>query len=122
MAPIIRSGAFLQQCWSVHPLCVMVTRLEGERTVVLVCSSCKSAHYVMAELVISHESSAQGPLAQQEAEQMPGDLLLANCLRDHRTSVLLREMDVFQDLVVLRCRMCRRHYTLQVASFATHQD
>jgi hypothetical protein len=28
MAEIIRSGAFLQQCWSVHPLCLTVKRVE----------------------------------------------------------------------------------------------
>jgi hypothetical protein len=121
MTQIIRSGAFLQQCWSIHPLCVTVTRLDGARTVVLACSSCKSAHYVTAELVTGHESLAQESLARQGAGQASGDLLLADCLRDHRMSVVLREMDVFQDLVVLRCGLCRRHYTLQVASFETHQ-
>ena len=35
MAEIIRSGAFLQQCWSVHPLCLTVKRVEPERIVVL---------------------------------------------------------------------------------------
>ena len=34
MAEIIRSGAFLQQCWSVHPLCLTVKRVEPERIVV----------------------------------------------------------------------------------------
>ncbi|MCP9453493.1 MAG: hypothetical protein NNA23_12515 [Nitrospira sp.] len=121
MTQIIRSGAFLQQCWSIHPLCVRVTRLEGARTVVLACSSCKSAHYVTAELVMGHESLAKESVARQETGREPGDLLLADCVRAHQHSVVLREMDVFQDLVVLRCGMCRRHYTLQVASFETHQ-
>lgn len=121
MTHIIRSGAFLQQCWAIHPLCVTVTRLEKARTVVLACRSCNSAHYVMAELVTSYESLAQESLAQQRNGPAPGDFLLANCLQNHRTSVALREMDVFQDLVILRCGLCRRHYRLQVASFETHQ-
>ena len=42
MAESIRSGAFLQQCWSVHPLCLTVKRVESERIVVLTCSSCRT--------------------------------------------------------------------------------
>jgi hypothetical protein len=46
MAEIIRSVAFLQQCWSVHPLCLTVKRVEPERIVVLTCSSCRMVHRV----------------------------------------------------------------------------
>ena len=35
MAQVIRSGAFLQQCWSVHPLCVTVKRIADDGTIVL---------------------------------------------------------------------------------------
>jgi hypothetical protein len=30
-------------------------------------------------------------------------------------------MDVFQDLVLLRCADCRRHYEMRVTAFETHQ-
>ena len=39
MAQVIRSGAFLQQCWSVHPLCVTVKRIADDRTVCLLYTS-----------------------------------------------------------------------------------
>jgi hypothetical protein len=51
MAEIIRSGAFLQQCWSVHPLCLTVKRIEADRIVVLTCSSCRMVHRVTAVMI-----------------------------------------------------------------------
>jgi len=35
--------------------------------------------------------------------------------------ITLREMDVFQDSVLLRCAECRRQYELTVSAFETHQ-
>jgi ribosomal protein L33 len=122
MAQIVRSGAFLQQCWSVHPLCVGVKRMGADRTVVLSCSSCKSAHYLTVGAVVPKGSAAQGAEpGDQGVGEAAGDLLLNACISTHRASITLREMDVFQDLVLLRCADCRRHYTLQVSAFETHQ-
>ena len=65
MAEIIRSGAFLQQCWSVHPLCLTVKRVEPERIVVLTCSSCRMVHRVTTDsatrLVSTGDSSVPEP-------------------------------------------------------------
>jgi hypothetical protein len=120
MAHIIRSGAFLQQCWSVHPLCVTVARMEEGRTVVLSCSSCRSAHHVTVESVEARESVAR--TADDHAlTEASGERLLNTCATVHRASMTLREMDVFQDSVVLRCAECRRHYVLRVSIFETHQ-
>jgi hypothetical protein len=33
----------------------------------------------------------------------------------------MREMDVFEDLLVIRCAECRRQYALVVTAFETHQ-
>ncbi|MCP9438482.1 MAG: hypothetical protein NNA20_01935 [Nitrospira sp.] len=120
MTHIIRSGAFLQQCWSVHPLCVTVARMEEGRTVVLSCRSCRSSHYVTAESVEIRESSAQAA-GDRAPTETPGALLLATCATVHRASIALREMDVFQDVVVFRCADCRRHYVVRVSIFETHQ-
>jgi hypothetical protein len=123
MAQIVRSGAFLQQCWSVHPLCVAVKRMGEDRTVVLSCSSCKSAHYLAVGTVVQMDSAAQGEAAGDHAHgKASGELLLGACLTAHRASVTLREMDVFQNLVLLRCADCRRQYALHVAAFETHQQ
>ncbi|BFU92528.1 MAG: hypothetical protein NTAFB01_37150 [Nitrospira sp.] len=120
MTQIIRSGAFLQQCWSVHPLCVTVKRMTDERAVVLSCSSCKSAHYLTVATV-----SSKAPSAQQIAggnvlgDEPSGEDFLKACVSTHQASLTLREMDVFQDLVRLRCADCRRQYELTVSAFET---
>ncbi len=120
MTQVIRSGAFLQQCWSVHPLCVTVKRMTDENVVVLSCSSCKSAHYLRIAAVTSKASSAQ-QTAETDAlrGEPPGEELLKACVSTHQASLTLREMDVFQDLVLLRCADCRRMYELTVESFET---
>lgn len=122
MAQVVRGGAFLQQCWSVHPLCVVVKRMGVDRTVVLSCSSCKSAHYLTAGMVSPQDSAAHEEAAGGHVhKEVSGDLLLDACITAHRASITLREMDVFQDLVLLRCADCRRHYTIHVSAFETHQ-
>lgn len=121
-AQIIRSGAFLQQCWSVHPLCVTVKRMVGDRTVVLTCSSCKSAHHLTLGMVVPKNPAAQGATERGHAnKEVSGESLLSACIMSHPPSVTLREMDVLRDLVLLRCANCRRHYELTVSSFEMHQ-
>mgnify|MGYP007037741430 CR=1 FL=1 len=122
MAQVIRSGAFLQQCWSVHPLCVSVKRMTDEYVVVLSCSSCKSVHCLTTTSVISNGTSMQG--MSEEAvprDEPPGEEFLRACVSTHPASLSLREMDVFLDLVRLRCADCRRLYDLMVATFETRQ-
>lgn len=117
MTQVIRSGAFLQQCWSVHPLCVTVKRMADDRTLVLICSSCKSAHHLSLGLVTSKASVGQEP----SGEGTDGGALLHHCVAAHQSALTLREMDVFQDLVLLRCADCRRQYEVTVSSFETRQ-
>jgi len=122
MVQVIRSGAFLQQCWSVHPLCVTVKRVSDDRSVVLLCSSCRSAHRLSVAAVVSRGSAAQGAGEEVTQEEWgSGDSLLGACLAAHHASITISAMDVIQDLVRLRCADCRRHYDLTVASFETHQ-
>lgn len=120
MSQVVRSGAFLQQCWSVHPLCVTVKRLGDDRMLVLSCSSCKSGHYLTVDRVIPKDSAASEPsMGSQISQEDAGDQLLSACIATHRTAITLREMDVFQDVVLLRCADCRRHYVVHVSAFET---
>lgn len=120
MAQVIRSGAFLQQCWSVHPLCVTVKRMREEHAVVLSCSSCKSAHYLTVAAVTSKASPVQKVAGEGALQNEPsGEECLKACVSAHHASLSLREMDVFQDLVRLRCADCRRQYELIVSAFET---
>lgn len=123
MAQVIRSGAFLQQCWSVHPLCITVKRMADDHTVVLLCSSCRSAHHLQCASVLAQASGTKNQpeepasIAVGEAE---GLTKLEACIAAHRSSLSLREMDVFADRALIRCADCRCHYDLSVSLFETH--
>lgn len=121
MAEVIRSGAFLQQCWSVHPLCLAVKRIEPERIVVLTCTSCRMVHRVTTG-AISRQASAAGSFASEaKPAETDGLVALKICLGTHAPALSVREMDVFQDALWLRCAECRAQYDLTVSQFETHQ-
>lgn len=124
MAQVFRSGAFLQQCWSVHPLCLVVKRLDEDRRLILGCTSCRSAHHLILSSVLTRASS----VSECEEESQPdhphvqgGQAQLGMCVGAHASALSLRDMDVFEDSVMLRCAECRRHYAMAVSSFETHQ-
>lgn len=121
MAEIFRSGAFLQQCWSVHPLCLTVKRVEPERIVVLTCSSCRMVHRVTTNSVTRQVSTGDSPEPEPDPSQPDGLAALKVCMGAHAPALSLREMDVFQDAVWVRCAKCRAQYDLSVSRFETHQ-
>ena len=121
MAEIIRSGAFLQQCWSVHPLCLTVKRVEPDRIVVLTCSSCRMVHRVTADAVTRKASAVEPSSPESELTQPDGLVALKTCMGTHAPALSVREMDVFQDAVWLRCAECRAQFDLAVSQFETHQ-
>jgi hypothetical protein len=122
MTQIIRSGAFLQQCWSVHPLCVTVKRITNDRTLVLVCSSCRFAHHLALGCVVPKASQVEETAGASPGTPVSeGEALLGRCVGSHQAAITLREMDVFRDSVLLRCAECRRHYEVTVSAFETHQ-
>lgn len=121
MAEVIRSGAFLQQCWSVHPLCLTVKRVEPDRIVVLTCSSCRMVHRVTADAVTRKASAVEPASPESGLAQPDGLVALKTCMGTHAPALSVREMDVFQDAVWLRCAECRAQFDLAVSHFETHQ-
>ena len=124
MGQVFRSGAFLQQCWSVHPLCVTVRRITAENQLALACTSCRFAHYVtMGSVVLVPSAASDDAAPPVTAPGAPSDAqpLLASCLEAHASALSIRKMDVFDDLAVIRCAECRRHYALSVTAFETLQ-
>ncbi|HSF66530.1 MAG TPA: hypothetical protein VLA67_03770 [Nitrospiraceae bacterium] len=121
MAEIIRSGAFLQQCWSVHPLCLTVKRVERECIVVLTCSSCRMVHRVITDTITRHLPTGDSSLPAPGLAQSDGLEAFQRCLGTHAPALSVREMDVFQDAVWVRCAECRAQYDLTVSQFETHQ-
>lgn len=123
MGQVFRSGAFLQQCWSVHPLCLGVRRMTAENQLALACTSCRFAHYVTLGSVVLGSGASGEPAQAADRSETPSDprTRLVHCLEVHPAALSLREMDVFEDLVVIRCAECRRQYALAVTAFETHQ-
>ena len=121
MPEIIRSGAFLQQCWSVHPLCLTVKRVEPERIVVLTCSSCRMVHRVTTGAITRQVSTGDSSLPEPDPAQPDGLVALKTCMGTHAPALSVREMDVFQDALWVRCAECRTQYDLTVSQFETHQ-
>jgi hypothetical protein len=124
MGEVFRSGAFLQQCWSVHPLCVGVRRITADNQLALACTSCRFAHYVtMGAVALGPSSVSEETGTPVDASEAGADAQarLARCLEAHASALSLRGMDVFEDLVVIRCAECRRQYALAVTAFETHQ-
>jgi hypothetical protein len=121
MAEIIRSGAFLQQCWSVHPLCLTVKRVEPDRIVVLTCSSCRMVHRVTTGTITRQAATAASSAPEPGPAQADGLAALKTCMGSHAPALSVREMDVFQDAVWVRCAECRAQYDLTVSRFETHQ-
>ena len=121
MGQVFRSGAFLQQCWSVHPLCVSVRRITDDNQLALACTSCRFAHYVTIGAVVFGPSPSEEAASTDVAPCPDAQARLAGCLEAHAAALSLREMDVFEDLAVLRCAECRRHYAVAVTAFETHQ-
>jgi hypothetical protein len=96
--------------------------MTEENAVVLLCSSCKSAHHLSIATVTAIASSAQQASVEEELRaEPPGEDYLKACVASHAASLTLREMDVFQDQVRLRCADCRRLYDVTVLAFETRQ-
>ncbi len=97
--------------------------MTGERQLGLACTSCRFAHYLTLKSVLMMMPAAVEGEDQFQQLGVPsnGQDQLGHCLTTHATALSLREMDVFQDTVLIRCAECRRHYALQVSAFETHQ-
>lgn len=121
MCPVFHSGAFVQQCFAVHPLCLSVKRLTGEH-LILSCSNCNLAHRLTVRAV--HAVQRVMPVEEAAgAAQPPGDPAadLRRCAAEHPGAVRISAMDVVRDAAGVRCADCRRLYELEVAAFETHQ-
>lgn len=123
MSPVYHSGAFVQQCFAVHPLSLALKKLDLPGRVVLACDSCKMTHQLMLRRISTRASAlAQSPEEVARLEDAPtGASTLGQCGATHPVSLRIRAMDVVHDHVGLRCADCRRLFDLDVASFQTRQ-
>ncbi|HBP86294.1 MAG TPA: hypothetical protein PKK23_06975 [Nitrospirales bacterium] len=110
-----KSGAFLQQCFSVHPLCLSVKLVSPPQIVGVVCTNCQMRHRLTLQQVAVSPEKTTGI----ESHEL---LLLQGCVQDHSEEVRVSMVNIEQCAVGLRCGCCRRSYSLDVALFETQQS
>lgn len=120
MSPTYKSGAFVQQCFASHRLCLSVKKIDGALRIILACSACNLLHRLTLRAMTSHVAAADLSVDAETAEVTAPERF-AQCFAAHGTALAVREMDVLQEAVRLRCAECRRAYDLDVAVFETHQ-
>jgi hypothetical protein len=118
MSPVYTSGAFLQQCFSVHPLCLSLKKHVPPDHLILSCSSCHSSHRLTVHTLVTHLPGQDQPMGH---EGQPAFDHLKACIEAHRTALAMSAIDVVRDAADIRCAECRRVYRADVAKFETHQ-
>lgn len=115
MSPTFNSGAFIQQCFAVHPLSLNFKALTlPDKNGVVICANCNMRHrFTMRELTtrVGEES-----LPEQKATEY-----LAHCVEAHPENLRVSGVDVVQNSVQLRCGPCRKTYRIDVSVFETYQ-
>jgi hypothetical protein len=112
--PTFKSGAFVQQCFAVHPLSLAVKAVSMPDRIVVNCTNCHIRHRVMIGTLTTRVAEAEGP--DSEAAKH-----LSTCTAGHPEELRVSAVDVVQDLVKIRCAACRRIYNIAVVSFESYQ-
>jgi len=112
---VFKSGAFLQQCFSVHPLTLNLKLVTPPDLVGIVCTNCRMKHRVTVRQVLP-----QGLEKANNHEE--GMLSLHRCSTMHPEDVRISLVDVVNNSVEFRCRPCRRTYLLEIGMIETHQS
>jgi len=112
---VFKSGAFLQQCFSVHPLTLSLKLVTPPDLVGVVCTNCRMKHRLTIQQVVAQE--LKKAIANDE-----GMLSFHQCSQMHPEDVRISLVDVVENSVEFRCRPCRRTYLLEVSLIETHQS
>ncbi len=109
--PTIKSGAFVQQCFSSHPLSLNLKTVTPPDRVVMACANCDMRHRLTWRSVIT--PSGEG--TREGADDF------GKCVIAHPAEVRISMVDVMNDAVKVRCGECRRTYTFDVSAFETYR-
>ena len=112
---VFTSGAFLQQCFSVHPLTLLLKLVTPPSLVGIVCTNCQMKHRLTVRKVAPQE-------VEKEDMKDEGMLSFHHCSQVHAEDVRISMVDVVKDVVEFRCRSCRRTYLLDISMIETHQS
>jgi hypothetical protein len=122
MAQVYKSGAFIQQCFAVHPLCLNLKSLHLPNNIVLRCTSCNMLHRLTLHTLVLRVSAVHAVEdAAEVREDRPAAAHLEECVAAHPAAIAVRAMDVVRETAGLRCGECRKLYELDVTTFETHQ-
>ena len=111
---VYQSGAFFQQCFSVHPLSLGVKVVTPPDLIGVVCLNCRMRH----RLTLSQSAETAGAAREN---QLHGAEDVYACSTQHIEDLRVSSVDVVQDFVEIRCRPCRQTFRLKVRLFETHQ-
>ncbi len=114
MPQIHKSGAFLQQCFSVHPLSLSVKMLTLPDKMGIACVNCKFRH----RLTIKKLSRIIGDSASIDDNAATN---LESCISQHQEAIHVTEVSVTQDIVQIRCRHCKTGFQVGVTLYETYQ-
>ncbi|MGH7259441.1 MAG: hypothetical protein ACREI9_02015 [Nitrospiraceae bacterium] len=122
MAQVFKSGAFIQQCFAVHPLCLTLKTLHLPNALVLRCTSCNMLHRLTLRALVLRVSAVHAVEDEAAArEERSAGAHLEECAAAHPAALGIRAMDVVRETAGLRCGECRKMYELDVTTFETHQ-
>jgi hypothetical protein len=122
MAQVFKSGAFIQQCFAVHPLCLNLKSLHLPGGVTIRCTSCNMLHRLTLRAVVLRVSAVHAVEDAAEArEDRPAAAHLEVCAAEHPAALSVRAMDVVREEAGLRCGECRKMYDLEIVAVETHQ-
>jgi hypothetical protein len=112
---VYKSGAFLQQCFSVHPLSLDLKLVVPPEIVGVVCTNCRMRHRLTLHQVTLPST--------EKNESVNNELvLIQGCFHGHPEDIRISSVHVEHHAVEFRCRSCRRTYVLDVALFETRQS
>ena len=122
MAQVYKSGAFIQQCFAVHPLCLNLKSLHLPGGIVIRCTSCNMLHRLTLRAVVLRVSAVRAVEdAVETGEVRPAAAHLEACAAAHPAALSVRAMDVVREEAGLRCGECRKMYDFEIVSIETHQ-
>ena len=114
MANIFKSGAFLQQCFSVHPLSLSVKMITLPDKIGIVCVNCKSRHRLTFSTltcqIVNPKSMKNG-----EAQS------LESCITEHHNALRVMEISIDQKIIQFRCRLCKISFQATISMYETYQ-
>lgn len=114
MPTIYKSGAFLQQCFSVHPLSLNFKMLTLPDKIGIACVNCKFRHRLTFKTI----ARIIGDTESFEAGDAEG---LQSCVTQHQEALHVTEVSVEQDIVQFRCRQCKTGFQANIALYETYQ-